>query len=418
MEHVEKLVGRNVAVAGRADQPVVLRGVPEQQHPVAGLPQAGQQTVSLRFGGEDHLSDLVVQRLVRLRHILKGIGAGLDDRLVFRLTEIKPVIVDIFFHHRIDEVRDVTVPVDVLTDLCGTDLLQFRGELQLHQVAGDGFHHLPVVLGVQRLIPDTAERDMVHCPDGIAHLRIPVERSAGNDVASHHQVDLPAGEQLLQVIQIRRISRIQRKIRREQVHMELIRHRHVDDLTADIMRLRLLGPGEFIHRQVDLEAHVADHPRNSLVGQREGIEGAREERHAGPHGQVKGSFQKAVLGDEPVQVRKAGRTVEMSQLIPAVFRQLEQDLPAGQCKDRLFLLPLQDPAAEHALAKDQHRFLADLLAIACHSGQKHSDHLFPAGGPDLLILGEPVTVGNVVFKHDADGVQRHGNNLVRRTCQQ
>ena len=47
--------------------------------------------------------------------------------------------------------------------------------------------------------------------------------------------------------------------------MELTRHRHAHDLTADQMRLRLFRPGKFIDRQKHLIAAVADLADNLLV---------------------------------------------------------------------------------------------------------------------------------------------------------
>ena len=61
--------------------------------------------------------------------------------------------------------------------------------------------------------------------------------------------------------------------------MELIRHRHTHNLTADQMRLRLFRPGKFIDRQKHLIAAVANLADNLLVRQRKRVKCAWEECH-------------------------------------------------------------------------------------------------------------------------------------------
>ena len=106
---------------------------------------------------------------------------------------------------------------------------------------------------------------MVHRMNRIFNRFLLIRRGIGNDIAADHDIQLFSGKHLSQAFQIRRIGNIDRNLIREQVHMELIRHRHTHDLTADQMRLRLFRPGKFIDRQKHLIAAVADLADNLLV---------------------------------------------------------------------------------------------------------------------------------------------------------
>ena len=155
-------------------------------------------------------------------------------------------------------------------------------KLQLHNLAADLIHHLTVIFIVRLDIAHTAERDVVHRMNRIFDRFLLIRRGIGNDIAADHDKQLFSGKHLSQAFQIRRVGDIDRNIIWEQVHMELIRHRHAHDLTADQMRLRLFRPGKFIDRQKYLIAEVADLADNLLVRQRKRVKRAREECHLVP----------------------------------------------------------------------------------------------------------------------------------------
>ena len=123
---------------------------------------------------------------------------------------------------------------------------------------------------------------MVHGVNGVLLRRLPVGGGVGNDVASHYHIDGPPCKYLLQPLQIRRIGDIDWNIVGEQVHMELVRHRHIDNLAADQVRLRLLGPGKLVHSQINLVAQIPDLTDDSLVGEGKRVERTWEESHLLP----------------------------------------------------------------------------------------------------------------------------------------
>src|SRR5699024_12575262 len=76
----------------------------------------------------------------------------------------------------------------------------------------------------------------------------------------------------------------------------------------------LLGPGELVHRQIDLEAQVPDGVDDALVGQGEGVEGAGEEGDLlGPQ-EGEGAVVQPPQGGEPVDVGQGGRDRKSTRL--------------------------------------------------------------------------------------------------------
>ena len=132
----------------------------------------------------------------------------------------------------------------------------------------------------------------------------------GHHVAARHQVHLLVGEQLPQALEVCGVGDVHRDLVGEQVHVEVPGDGQVDDLPADQVGLGLLGPGELVHRQIDLEAQVPDGVDDALVGQGEGVEGAGEEGDLlGPQ-EGEGAVVQPPQGDEPVDVGQGGRPVE------------------------------------------------------------------------------------------------------------
>ena len=111
------------------------------------------------------------------------------------------------------------------------------------------------------------------------------------------------------------------------------------------MGLGLLGPGEFVHRQIDLEPQVPNSVNNALVGQGEGVEGAGEE--GDPLGLLEGegAAVQPADGDKTVDVGQGGGPVEQGQPVPAggLLRQVEQ-LPVAQSEQPGLLPHVQDGA--------------------------------------------------------------------------
>ena len=91
-----------------------------------------------------------------------------------------------------------------------------------------------------------------------------------------HDVEFLIREHFLQSAKVRRVRDIDRRVVREQMHIKFIRDRHVHDLAANQMRLGLLRPGKFVHREKYRKSEFTDLSGDLLVGQGERIEGPRK----------------------------------------------------------------------------------------------------------------------------------------------
>ncbi len=128
-------------------------------------------------------------------------------------------------------------------------------------------------------VAGAAKDDVVQGVDGAGRRRRPVGGGVGHHVGAHRQVQLPAGKDLPQPVQVLRRGQVHRDVVGEEVHVELVRHGHADDLPPHQGGLGLLGPGELVDGQVHLQPQVPDLLDDALVAQGEGVEGAGEEGH-------------------------------------------------------------------------------------------------------------------------------------------
>ena len=124
----------------------------------------------------------------------------------------------------------------------------------------------------------------------------------GHHVTSHGDGHLPPGECLPQPVEVLRVGDVHRKILREDLHMELVRHRHGGNAPPDAVGLGALGPRELIDGQQHLEAPIPDGADDGLVGQGEGIEGTGE-KGDGPW-RFKGE-----AASQPLSRQKAGTSL-------------------------------------------------------------------------------------------------------------
>ena len=116
----------------------------------------------------------------------------------------------------------------------------------------------------------------------------PDRRSVGYHVAARHQVHLLIGEQLPQALQVCGVGDVHRDLVGEQVHMEVPGDGQVDNLPADQVGLGLLGPGELVHRQIDLKAQVPDGVDNALWDRVKGSKVRGKRRSSGAAGRRRG----------------------------------------------------------------------------------------------------------------------------------
>ena len=100
------------------------------------------------------------------------------------------------------------------------------------------------------------------------------------------------------MLQITWIGNVDWNLIRENIDMELIRHRHIDDLAADQVRLRLFRPGKLVNSQVHFKALIANLAHDFFVRTRKWIEGARQKGHFRPLNDIKSLMIHAPLADE------------------------------------------------------------------------------------------------------------------------
>ena len=202
--------------------------------------------------------------------------------------------------------------------------------------------------------------------------------------------------------------------------MEVPRHRQADDLPADQVGLGLLGPGELIHRQIDLEAQVPDGVDDPLVGQGEGVEGAGEEGHPPGAGEGEGAVVHPPQGNEAVDVGQGGRPVEEGEPI-VLHRGLvdqEEELAVAQGKQPVLLLHGEHGALIQQLARHQQGLLPHRGPVVGQPLEQQAQQLLAAALKGGAGLGEALPVGGVVLEQHPHGVQRAGHRRIVWRAQQ
>ena len=338
--------------------------------------------------------------------------AGGQQRLILGLPQIEAPLIDILLHHRVDQVGDIPVHVDILPDAGGADILQLGGQLQLHHLAEDHAH-----IGVHVLLlpvegGDTAEHDMVHAVDGIGAGRRLVGGRAVDHVGAHDEVQLTSGEHVLQPPQIAGIGDVDGDIVGEQMHMEFVRHRHGGDPAADQAGLGLFRPGELVHRQKHLVPHVPDGAGQRLVGQGKGVEGAGEEGHPLPLAEGEGAVVCLVPDDELVHAVQRRRAVQVVQPAALILVQQKQQLVGAQGEQPRPPLIGEPGRGEQRVAQHVQRLLLYRLAVGGHALQQQSCQTAATAIPYRFLLRETLGVGAIGLQREAHRVQRRGRHAV------
>ena len=248
-----------------------------------------------------------------------------------------------------------------------------------------------------------AEDDVVEVVDGAGLWLGFVGGGVSHHVGPHGKVQLPAGKDLAQAVQIVAVGKVHRDIMGEEVHVKLVGHGHTDDLAAQQGGLGLLGPGEFVNGQVHLKAQVPDLLDDALVGEGEGIEGAGEEGHLPVVVKGEGVAFDAVADDKAVDVGQGRRGIEEGQLLLLLLVDEEEDLLSHQEEEALLVLVGKGLGGEKALPQDPQGLLAHRLLAGGKALEQKPRHFAPAGGEDLLALAEALAVDGVVLQHGAHG---------------
>ena len=109
----------------------------------------------------------------------------------------------------------------------------------------------------------------------------------------------------------------------------------------DQVGLGLLGPGELVHRQIDLKPQIPDGVDDPLMGQGKGVKCSGEEGHPPGAGESEGAVVHPPQSDEAVDVGQGGRPVEEGEPI-VLHRGLvdqEEELAVAQGKQPGLLPP-------------------------------------------------------------------------------
>ena len=375
---IKELRGGQQAIADKAQGPARPRAA-QQQYPVVAAEDGLPQGIPPGKPGGELLHQGPGGGLLPLELQVSGVQQG----LVRGVPEIQAVLIDKVLDHRGHQSGDVPVQVHVLPDTGGADVLQVGGQLQMEHLAGDG------QLFGQRFFPGPAEDHVVHPVDGPGAGRGLIAGGVGHHVAARHNVQLLAGEQLAEPVQVLGVGDVHRDVVGEQVDVEVPRHGQVDDLPPDEMGLGLFGPGELVHRQIDLKAQVPDGLDDALVGQGEGVEGAGEEGDLSGRLEGEWAMVQPVQGDEPVDVGQGGGPIEEGQA--ALVRRLQnekQQLAVAQGEQAALLPQGQLPGLEQQLADDQQGLLPHRLPVVSQALEKQTQQLLPPVLKGGVGLGE------------------------------
>ena len=192
--------------------------------------------------------------------------------------------------------------------------------------------------------------------------------------------------------------------------MELVRHGDLRDTPADAVGLGLFGPGKFVDRQHDLIAQIPDRPDDALVGQREGVEGAREEGDGPGLLKAEAAVEDLLFRDKAVEPPQHGSTVIEGQFAALVLPDKGQYLLQRQQERPALFMPAQRIRSEHPAAQDIEGLLPHLAAEARQPLEQHPQQPLPALAVYLVLLREPGPVGVVLLIHNAHRVQHRGHH--------
>ena len=214
-------------------------------------------------------------------------------------------------------------------------------------------------------VAGAAKDNVIQGVDGTLLGRGLVGGGPRHHVGPHHQVQLPPREDLPQAEEVRRCRQIYGDVMGEEVDVKLVGNRHTDDLPPDQRGLGLFGPGELVHRQIDLHAQVPDGGDDALVGEGEGVESAGEEGGGLiPPLKVEGAALNAVRHGEAVDVGEGGGGVEKGQLPSGLLADEEEELFGNQGEQADFVVIGQHLGGKQPLPQNPQ----GLLPHGLHAG--------------------------------------------------
>ena len=362
-----------------------------------------------------HSLQISANRLKRLRR-LAAIGAdadfsGLQHVLVRRLPQIQAFLIDIVLRHRVDEIGNIPVKVNILTNPGGTDVLVIFFQSQRDHFSGNRID--PGVLRTAFLFLGFSGKDnMVHPVDGILCRRLPIAGGVTDHVGSDRDIEFPSLEGLLQSPHIVIVRDVHGKIIRKRINPLFIRHRHIHDLAALEPWLRVLGPGKLIQRQIHVEPHIPDSSGHCLMPQTERVEGARVKRNLPPGRKTEFPLLRPVLANVPIEaVQHSCVVIEFQSILGFLMEQRQEFFVTVQ-KEFILLIEGHLRAPEKIFPHDPEGLPARQLIVVGVPSYQHVQQTNAPAVPTLLRFTESVSVFTVVLQNHANGVDGRGDQLV------
>ncbi len=259
-------------------------------------------------------------------------------------------------------------------------------------------------------VTDPAKNDMIQRMHGALPRRHTVRGRVGYHIGPDRKIQLPTGKDLTQANQILRRGKIHGDIMGEEIHVELVRHRHTDNLTADQRGLGFLGPGEFVDCQIDFHAQIPDCRDDALMRQREGVEGAWEECRLAPFLEDKGTAFDTMPDSEAVDMGQRGGGIEEGQFLFRLFVNQEKNLFGHQREEAGLVLVAQNLRGKQFLAQNLQSLLPHRFQTGRQALQQQSGHTFLTCLPRKLRLLEAPGVNGIVLQRRPDCRQRRRRN--------
>ena len=236
----------------------------------------------------------------------------LQKLFILRFAQIKAVFINIILCHRVNEVGNIAVIVNVFPNARRTDVLKMRRQFQFNNAALYGGIGIVVPLRAA-LSAFPPKQDMREGMDGVFLRFFAVRRSVLHHIAPRHHIDLFLRKQSPQLLQIGRVGNVYRNIFREKIDVFLVRNGNIQYLPPHHMRLCFFRPRKFVQRKINHKAHIANFSGNLLMPQRKGVECTGKKRHTPRLLKAERAIAELVITDKAVNMVPCHRIVEERQ---------------------------------------------------------------------------------------------------------
>ena len=270
--------------------------------------------------------------------------------LELRRAQVKPAGIDELLHDGVEQHGNVEVFVDVFPDAGGAHALIICGQGKQDELPADHIRKRAHGDALRAFIP---HEDDVVVARRAAGQPGAVRGGVADHVAPRDEEKLPPWEERCKARQIVRHGEVHRDVIRKKEHIRKVRDGHADDLPPEQAWERALAPGEFIHRQVDLEAARADLPHDALMPGGERIECAGEEGGGAQRRELERAEGDLAFGHKAVKVVEHRRLViEVKPPFPRFRKEgaqlLDHAREAGAPRRERHIVVVEEIAAQNA----------------------------------------------------------------------